>query len=321
MFFGAAAQCNRFFARRKGFWAEAQHPARPYSISLATGPQPTPPLYPTLLPATSHGLLRHQSLPPVFEAADPGRNTASDRVAGHWLTRRLGHPKAGPYPVVHVGGARMGRRARVCRDARAAIWRTGRSHKTGLYTRHPTWWYPQTERVQVNRQPLSPEEISQYVEELHPLPSMLSERISPTIIPIITTRIDDGGSLFAICAKAGERRDHRSRAGWAPRRDQHRAKPVLGVITSIGYSHMELLDDTLALIAAGKGGSSSKPGVPSSVEGLLPPEAGGDHRRRWPLSATRPYTASEKSLATIWKNTRIRTWRARISGSTRPLRR
>jgi dihydrofolate synthase/folylpolyglutamate synthase len=182
-----------------------------------------------------------------------------DRLA--LLAARLGHPERA-CPVIHVAGTNG--KGSVCAMLAAIHQRAGR--KVGMYTSPHLVFLG--ERIQVNRVPLTPEEIIAYVEELRPHAEALAAR-----------NADDMPSFFEFMTAAAFLHFARKKldvalieVGLGGRLDATNiVQPQLSVITSIGLDHMEFLGETLAKIAREKAGII-KPGVPVVI-GRLPAEA------------------------------------------------
>jgi len=174
----------------------------------------------------------------------------------------LGNPEAA-LPLVHVGGTNGKGSVVAMLDSifRAAGWRVG------MYTSPHLVMLG--ERVQVERQPLSPEEIVAYVDELRP----------------VADRVGGGGdaedhpSFFEFMTAMALLQFGRQRCdiglvevGLGGRLDATNiVTPELSIISSIGMDHCEMLGHSLVEIAAEKAGII-KPGVPVVI-GRLPSEA------------------------------------------------
>jgi len=177
------------------------------------------------------------------------------------LAARLGHPERA-YPVIHVAGTNG--KGSVCAMLDAMYQRMGLT--VGLYTSPHLVFLG--ERVQVNRQPLSPEELCRYVELVRPHAEAMA-KADPINIP----------SYFEFMTAAAFLRFKDAKVdlalievGLGGRLDATNVvQPQLCIITSIGFDHMDFLGDTLGKIAMEKAGII-KPGVPVVI-GRLPPEA------------------------------------------------
>jgi len=173
----------------------------------------------------------------------------------------LGHPEAA-LPLVHVAGTNGKGSVVAMLDSifRAAGWRVG------MYTSPHLVMLG--ERVQVERQPLSPEEIISYVDELRPV----AERVGggctedqPSFFEFMTAMalLQFGRQLCDIGLVE---------VGLGGRLDATNiVTPDLSIISSIGLDHCEMLGHSLTEIAAEKAGII-KPGVPVVI-GRLPSEA------------------------------------------------
>lgn len=183
------------------------------------------------------------------------------------LSRELGHPER-LYPVIHVAGTngKGSVSAMIERILRAAGCRTG------LYT--SPHLVKLGERVQVDRRPLTDEEILAYVNELRPV----AERIG-------AGSRDEHPSFFEFMTAMAFLQFARAKVdtavievGMGGRLDATNVvQPEVTVITSISLDHTEQLGGTLALIAAEKAGIV-KAGVPL-VLGRVPAEAESVIRR------------------------------------------
>jgi len=180
----------------------------------------------------------------------------------------LGHPEA-QLPLVHVAGTNGKGSVVAMLDAifRAAGWRVG------MYTSPHLVMLG--ERVQVDRQPLRPEEIVAYVDELRPI----AERVAGGCA-------EDCPSFFEFMTAMALLQFGRQRCdiglvevGLGGRLDATNiVTPELSIISSIGMDHCEMLGHSLAEIAAEKAGII-KPGVPVVI-GRLPSVAEGIVRAR-----------------------------------------
>jgi len=173
----------------------------------------------------------------------------------------LGHPEAA-LPLVHVAGTNGKGSVVAMLDSifRAAGWRVG------MYTSPHLVMLG--ERVQVERQPLRPEEIVAYVDELRPIaermgggcaedqPSFFEFMTAMALFQFVRQRCDIG----LVEVGLGGRLDA-----------TNIVTPELSIISSIGMDHCEMLGHSLTEIAAEKAGII-KPGVPVVI-GRLPSEA------------------------------------------------
>ena len=180
----------------------------------------------------------------------------------------LGHPELSR-PCVHVAGTngKGSVAAMIERVLRTGGWRTG------LYT--SPHLVRLGERVQVDRVPLSEEEIIAYTGEL----GSIAERLATAGGP------DDRPSFFEFMTAMAFLQFERKRCdmnvievGLGGRLDATNVVlPEVSVITSIGLDHCELLGHTVESIAGEKAGII-KPGRPVVI-GRMPPEAARTIRR------------------------------------------
>ncbi len=178
------------------------------------------------------------------------------------LAAALGNPER-TLPVVHVAGTNGKGSVSAMLEAilRAAGWRTG------LYT--SPHLVHLGERVQVDRQMLTENEIVAYARELRPL----AERIA------VVGGADDQPSFFEYLTAMALLQFTRRRCdigvievGLGGRLDATNiVTPEVSIITSIGLDHCELLGGSIGQIAAEKAGVV-KPGR-SVVIGRMPAEA------------------------------------------------
>jgi dihydrofolate synthase/folylpolyglutamate synthase len=192
----------------------------------------------------------------LFGLKASGPKFGLDRMRG--LAKALGYPEHA-VPVIHLAGTNGKGSVGAMLDAifQAAGWRTG------LYT--SPHLVKLGERVQVNRQILSEEEITTYTRELRPV----AERLG---------RFDAGDhpSFFEFMTAMAFLQFARRRCdislievGLGGRLDATNVvQPEIAVITSIGLDHCEYLGGTLEKIAAEKAGII-KPGRPV-VLGRMP---------------------------------------------------
>ena len=163
---------------------------------------------------------------------------------------------------IHVAGTNG--KGSVCAMLEAIHRRAGR--RVGMYTSPHLVFLG--ERVQVDRHPLTPEEIIRYTAELRPhaeelaahnpddLPSFFEFMTGMAFLQFARQKVD----VALIEVGLGGRLDATTVV-----------QPALCIITSIGLDHLEFLGDTLPQIAREKAGIL-KPGVPVVI-GHLPPEA------------------------------------------------
>ncbi len=173
----------------------------------------------------------------------------------------LGHPEVA-VPCIHIAGTNGKGSTAAMLEAilRRAGWRTG------LYT--SPHLVRLGERVQVNRIPLTDEEILAYTRELYPIAEAVSREAPedhPSFFEFMTAMAflqfeRKGCDLSLIEVGMGGRLDA-----------TNVVVPEIAVITSISLDHCEMLGDTIEKIAAEKGGII-KPGRPV-VLGNLPDAA------------------------------------------------
>ncbi|MBM3841972.1 MAG: bifunctional folylpolyglutamate synthase/dihydrofolate synthase [Verrucomicrobia bacterium] len=177
------------------------------------------------------------------------------------LAAALGHPERA-VPCLHVAGTNGKGSVSAMLDAilRAAGWRTG------LYT--SPHLVHLGERVQVDRHPLTEDEIIAYVTELEPIAARLGATDpgdTPAFFELMTAMAFLQFTRKACDVSVIE-------VGLGGRLDATTVvTPEVAVITSIAMDHCEILGDTLGRIAAEKAGII-KPGRPLVV-GRVPPEA------------------------------------------------
>lgn len=173
----------------------------------------------------------------------------------------LGHPEKS-LSLVHVAGTNGKGSVVAMLDAilHAAGWRTG------MYT--SPHLVKLGERVQVDRQPLTPQEITDYVRELRPIAEKLANG-----------DLEDHPSFFEFVTAMAFLQFARKQCdiglvevGLGGRLDATNVlMPIVSVITSIGLDHCEMLGHTHAEIAAEKSGII-KQGCPVVI-GRLDPES------------------------------------------------
>jgi dihydrofolate synthase/folylpolyglutamate synthase len=168
-----------------------------------------------------------------------------DRMRG--LLARLGDPHLAA-PTIHIAGTKgKGSTAALC----AAVLQNRR--RTGLYTSPDLGDF--TDRIQINRQPIPRDEFAALVEELKPhaeaTPGVTSYELQTALAFLYFARQQTGANVIEV--------------GMGGRLDSTNVvQPVVSVITSISLDHTYVLGNTLAAIAAEKGGII-KAGVPVVV--------------------------------------------------------
>lgn len=195
----------------------------------------------------------------LFARRAEGPRFGIDRM--RLLAAALANPERA-VPCLHVAGTNGKGSVSAMLDAilRAAGWRTG------LYT--SPHLVHLGERVQVDRHPLTEEEIVAYAAELEPVAARLGARDpgdAPAFFELMTAM-----AFLQFARKACD--VSVIEVGLGGRLDATTVvTPEVGVITSIAMDHCEILGDTLGQIAAEKAGII-KPGRPLVV-GRVPPEA------------------------------------------------
>jgi dihydrofolate synthase / folylpolyglutamate synthase len=150
------------------------------------------------------------------------------------------------YPIIHVAGTKgKGSVAALCASALKAA-----GYKTGLYTSPHLWDY--AERIQINGEPISHEQLIELVEEVKPavakIPKLTTFEITTAIGLLAFAKNNVNAAVIEV--------------GLGGRLDATNiVRPNVSVITSISYDHTAVLGNTLAKIAGEKAGII-KPGVP-----------------------------------------------------------
>lgn len=161
------------------------------------------------------------------------------------LMEELGNPQA-KYPIIHVAGTKgKGSVAALCASALKAA-----GYKTGLYTSPHLWDY--VERIQINGEPISHEQLIELVEEVKPavakIPKLTTFEITTALGFLAFTKNDVNAAVVEV--------------GLGGRLDATNiVMPKVSVITSLSYDHMAILGNTLAEIAGEKAGII-KEGIP-----------------------------------------------------------
>lgn len=157
----------------------------------------------------------------------------------------LGNPERA-YPIIHVAGTKG--KGSVCALCASALEAGG--YRVGLYTSPHLQDY--TERIQINGAPIPREELIKLVDEIRPF---LDQGTEITTFEITTALALLYFARQKVTAAVLE-------VGLGGRLDATNAvQPNVTVITSISYDHTQVLGDTLAEIAAEKGGIIKR-GVP-----------------------------------------------------------
>ncbi len=195
----------------------------------------------------------------LFALKSVGVRFGVDRM--QHLVAELGHPERS-YPVVHIAGTNG--KGSVSAMVESILRAAG--CRTGLYT--SPHLVKLGERVQVNRQLLTEQEIVAYTKELSPVAQRLAATgpdEHPTFFEFMTAMAFLQFARRNVDVAVIE-------VGMGGRLDATNVvQPEVTVITSIGLDHMEQLGDNVAKIAREKAGII-KPGRPV-VMGRLPAEA------------------------------------------------
>ena len=159
-----------------------------------------------------------------------------DRVFA--LMEELGNPQS-KYPIIHVAGTKgKGSVAALCASALKAA-----GYRTGLYTSPHLWDY--VERIQINSEPISHEQLIELVEEIKPavakIPKLTTFEITTAIGFLAFVKNHVNAAVVEV--------------GLGGRLDATNVVlPKVSVITSLSYDHMAVLGNTLAEIAGEKAG-------------------------------------------------------------------
>lgn len=157
----------------------------------------------------------------------------------------LGQPQQA-YPIIHVAGTKgKGSTATFCTNALQAA-----GYRVGLYTSPHLQDY--AERIQIDGQPIPHEDLVELVQEIRPYldagTQLTTFEITTALAFLYFARQNVNAAVVEV--------------GLGGRLDATNVvKPNVAVITSLSLDHTNFLGDTLAKIAAEKGGII-KPGVP-----------------------------------------------------------
>lgn len=150
----------------------------------------------------------------------------------------LGNPEHS-YPIIHVAGTKG--KGSVCALCASAL--EAGTYKVGLYTSPHLQDY--TERIQINGNPISREELVELVDEIRPFLDQGTEMTTFEITTGLALLYFANQGVNAVVLEVG----------LGGRLDATNAvQPDVTVITSISYDHTQVLGDTLAEIAAEKAG-------------------------------------------------------------------
>lgn len=161
------------------------------------------------------------------------------------LMESLGNPQ-NQYPIIHVAGTK----GKGSTSALSAAGLKVAGYKVGLYTSPHLQDY--CERIQINGEPISHEQLVELVEEIKPHVAKIEKL---TTFEITTALAFMAFGKYGVNAAVFE-------VGLGGRLDATNiVTPKVSVITSLSYDHMAVLGNTLALIAGEKAGII-KDGVP-----------------------------------------------------------
>ena len=169
------------------------------------------------------------------------------------LMKELGDPQE-RYSIIHVAGTKgKGSVAALCASALTAA-----GYKVGLYTSPHLWDY--AERIQINGEPISHEQLVELVEEVKPavakIPKLTTFEITTALGFLAFARNEVTAAVIEV--------------GLGGRLDATNVVlPDVSVITSLSYDHMAVLGDTLAKIAGEKAGI-----IKEAVPVVSAPQAG-----------------------------------------------
>ncbi len=154
------------------------------------------------------------------------------------LMESLGNPQ-NQYPIIHVAGTKgKGSVSALCAYGLRAA-----GYKVGLFTSPHLLDY--VERIQINGQPISHEQLVELVEEIKPHVAKVEKL---TTFEITTALAFMAFAKYGVDAAVFE-------VGLGGRLDATNiVTPKVSVITSLSYDHMAVLGNTLALIAGEKAG-------------------------------------------------------------------
>jgi len=161
------------------------------------------------------------------------------------LMEALGDPH-NRYPIIHVAGTKG--KGSVCALTASALQSAG--YRVGLYTSPHLLDY--TERIRINGEPISHEQLVELVEEVKPavaeIPKLTTFEITTALGLLAFAKNNVDAAVIEV--------------GLGGRLDATNiVTPKISVITSLSYDHMAVLGDTLAKIAGEKAGII-KEGVP-----------------------------------------------------------
>jgi len=164
------------------------------------------------------------------------------------LAEKLGNPERA-YPIIHVAGTKgKGSVSALCASALQAA-----HYRVGLYTSPHLEDY--AERIQINGQPIPHADLVALVDELRPIIESIPRLSTFEITTLLAYEYfaRSGVNAAVIEVGLGGRLDA-----------TNICLPIVSVITSLSYDHMQVLGNTLAQIAGEKAGII-KPGIPVVV--------------------------------------------------------
>lgn len=154
------------------------------------------------------------------------------------LLELMGNPHQA-YPVIHVAGTKG--KGSTCAMIAGVLQEAG--YKTGLYTSPHLLEY--TERIQVNRNAITKQELAEIVFNLRPLAEQVEQitKFELTTAAAFTYFMKNKVDVAVIEVGLGGRLDA-----------TNVVTPLVSVITSLSYDHMNVLGNTIAEIAREKAG-------------------------------------------------------------------
>ncbi len=172
------------------------------------------------------------------------------------LMNRIGDPQD-TYPIIHVAGTKG--KGSTCAFIAGGLQAAG--YKVGLYTSPHLLEY--TERIQINRQPILEQELAELVMQLKPVAEEVGQitKFELTTAAAFLFFARNGVNAAVIEVGLGGRLDA-----------TNIVHPLVSVITSLSYDHMNVLGNTLTAIAGEKAGiiKTNRPVVisPQKAEAL-----------------------------------------------------
>lgn len=195
----------------------------------------------------------------LYSLRDRGSSYGLQRMQE--FTRLLGNPQ-NSFPSIHVAGTNG--KGSVC-SMLSAIYRNN-GYKVGMFT--SPHLVELGERVQVNGEILSIDEIERIITQVRPIAEKMETEVSgmhPTFFELMT-------ALAFLTFRKSEVDLAILETGLGGRLDSTNVvSPILSIITSISLDHCELLGNEIKDIACEKAGII-KPGVPI-LSGVLPEDA------------------------------------------------